>query len=352
MRTQIKVILGSLGFLASLMGCAENSATPKLIPASVITPPQYSQKPGGSDYEIFRPKVDILFVIDNSGSMSSVQQALAANVKAFADEMAKVSYLDFHIGVVTTDMDNCSTDMRPARCGKLVGYIPFVDRSTPNMSAILANNMVVGTNGSATEVMFTPVVAALTPPQENTTNKGFYRPGAFLAVIMITDANEQSDMSPMAFLDFLANKKGDPRRVFGYGVIRKMADNGCSSNGEDVDDRLETFLGAVSNGDKSQKNILSLCDPRFGPKLAEFGKDIVERTSGSIRLTRVPVPGTIRVFYGIQELANDALKGWVYSPATNSIQLGPQIKWDFEQGGNPQLTIDFKVLEADPTRRD
>src|SRR5690242_3805101 len=49
-------------------------------------------------------KTDILFVIDNSGSMAEEQQGIARELPAFIDELKKGAGTghDFQVGVVTT----------------------------------------------------------------------------------------------------------------------------------------------------------------------------------------------------------------------------------------------------------
>ncbi|HFE44206.1 MAG TPA: VWA domain-containing protein, partial [Nannocystis exedens] len=46
-------------------------------------------------------EVDVLFVIDNSGSMAEEQALLAANFKAFVDELDAVD-ANYRIGIITT----------------------------------------------------------------------------------------------------------------------------------------------------------------------------------------------------------------------------------------------------------
>lgn len=331
-----KALLATLAF-SMFAGCSNESG--KIVPKAVLPKEEFSEKP--KDFAIFNPKVDILFVIDNSGSMEFAQRNLSQNANMFADSISKMAILDYHIGILTTDMDAYS---RRDCCGELVGHPNFVSKTTPNMVAALSRNMMVGTNGSATEVMFTPVVAALSAPKENTVNAGFYRQDAFLAVIILTDANEQSRLNPQEFLQFLTTKKGDPEKVLGYGVIRTVAEKDKCRSMEDVDEKLETFLAAVSNGDRSQKNILSLCATDYGVKLAEFAKDIVARSAGTVKLSRVPDVKTIRVTYGTQVIPNSPLNGWVYQPSTNSILLASGIDWDPAQSG-AGLSIDFEVID-------
>jgi hypothetical protein len=113
---------------------------------------------------------------------------------------------------------------------------------------------------------------------------------------------------------------------------------------EDINGKLEDFLAIVSNGDKSQNNILSLCENDYGLKLAEFAKDIVKRSAGVVKLNRVPNTKTIKVTYGNQVIPNALKTGWVYEPSTNSIHLGEEIPWDYSQG-NVGLKIDFEVID-------
>lgn len=332
--TQFRTL--TLTFLASLMifGCTNES--PKLIPGATEVKEDYTEKP--ADFTVFNPKVDILFVIDDSGSMDSAQKNLSRNAYLFADAMSKSSILDYHIGVLTTDMQSYS------RSGRLVGSPLFVSKTTPNMVNQLAKSMVVGTNGSAEEIMFDPVVDALSLPLINTHNQGFYRPDAFLAIIFLTDADDQGNFQPQQFNQFLVGLKGDSSKVLGYGVIRTLATKNSCDGMEDVNGKLEEFLAIVSNGDKSQNNILSLCEQDYGLKLAEFAKDIVKRSAGVVKLNRVPNTKTIKVTYGKQVIPNALKTGWVYEPSTNSIHLGEEIPWDYTQG-NVGLKIDFEVID-------
>src|SRR3954469_18675110 len=73
----------------------------------------------------YDPLVDILFVIDNSGSMGSHQANLAQNIGLFIDQIKKNVNLNFHIGVISTDMSDSY------QRGKLQGLPKFVSNTTP-----------------------------------------------------------------------------------------------------------------------------------------------------------------------------------------------------------------------------
>jgi hypothetical protein len=332
-----KLIFVSFLILGGIVGCSRSS-TNWLVPKGVIPKVDHAEKP--KDLEYFSPKVDILFVIDNSGSMSSVQLSLKENAYKFADALSKVAILDYHVGVISTDMEKCGSD-----CGRLQGLPTFVERTTPDMVEILSDKMQLGIQGSATEMMFSPVMEALSPNLEQGPNKGFYRQDAYLAVIMITDAMDQSRFSPQDFLNFLVQKKGDARKVLSYGVIRKKAEENVCDGQESLDDKLESFLAIVVNGNRNQDNVLSLCSRNYGEKLAEFAKDIVTRSAGSVKLTALPSPATIRVAYGTQVIPNDLREGWTYRSSSNTLEFGSEIIWSAQPDGTT-LSINYEIIDT------
>ena len=97
------------------------------------------------------PLVDVLWVIDNSGSMGDDQAALTANFPLFMEYFLN-SGLDYHIGVVTTDIDS------PTDSGKLRSYAGnlWIDTQTPDAIGAFAEMATVGTNGSSIETIAPP----------------------------------------------------------------------------------------------------------------------------------------------------------------------------------------------------
>lgn len=320
-----------------LASCTERAT--KLVPKSRIISEEVSQTQ--ADIVSFNPKVDILFVIDNSRSMEQVQNELSKNAYLFSNAISKVSLLDLHVGIVSTDMYNCTND-----CGELLGNPKFVTQRTKNLADVLAKKILIGTSGWGGEEMFSPVIENLTKITVPA-NAGFYRQEAFFAVIFITDAKEQSRFSPDEFYNFLVKLKKDANKVLGYGVIRKLADENTCINyspPEDLDSKLEDFLSRVVNADKKQNNVLSLCSQDYGTKLAEFANDIVKRSSGSLKLNRLPNVKTITVTYGAQVIPNSPTEGWIYEPATNSLIFAAGIVW-IQQAAGVGLNINFEAAE-------
>jgi len=146
-----------------------------------------------------RGKVDVLFVIDDSCSMSDEQNDLVAAFPAFLDYFDD-SGLDYHVGVVSTDMND------PAKSGQLVqdGAYRWIDELTIDPEGTFTNMASLGVTGSANEKGLEAMAKALGQLSEpGEYNEGFRRDDAQLAVIVVSDEDDGSAMAPEAYVDFL-----------------------------------------------------------------------------------------------------------------------------------------------------
>jgi hypothetical protein len=313
--------------------CAESS--PKLVPLPLVKKERV-RNTGGSKVS-FNRAVDILFVVDDSGSMGEHQTNLAKNVKLFTQGIVSNQILDYHIAVTSSNMDSDPYQPKPGYGwkGELNGTVKFVSRNTPNGQAELERNLLIGTEGSGSEVFFTPIQAALTPPLLGGVNKGFYRQDAYLAVIFLTDADDQSQLAAGDFYRFLVNLKGgDASKIISYGVYIPSVDRACNRSGEPQPKKLEEFFQL------SKAQTLGLCDADYGMKLVELGADLVRRVGSVLYLSRPPQPDTIYVTFGSQVIPNDPIKGWVYDPGRNALVFGDEIDLLPEPTGT-QVEVDF-----------
>jgi hypothetical protein len=169
------------------------------------------------------PKVDMLIVIDNSGSMAEEQHALALNLDHLWNRIA-LANADFHIAVTTTGMEPYTSGWSQCPGGANGGeggrFFP-VDNShprlltpeTPNVKQALFMNTNVG-QCHWKEQFTEPVVAALTDPLINATkapgtpwpadgNAGFLRDDARLALMAVSDSDDDIDLAtppPISYL--------------------------------------------------------------------------------------------------------------------------------------------------------
>lgn len=197
-------------------------------------------------------QVDVLFVIDNSCSMQDDQEALAANAETFIRE-ADLREADYRIGVTTTSE-------WPDQ-GRLVG--PVIDRDQLSDDQVVAEfqrQARVGTSGSGIEEGAASVVAALRKAERgNQPNAGLLRSGASLAVIIVTD---EDDSSPASMLAYYRDILDVAPRDFVFAVV-SGGPSGCGTAMPTP--RYQSLLG-LTGGDH-----VSICDD-WGQNLEELGR--------------------------------------------------------------------------------
>jgi len=295
---------------------------------------------------VFSPKVDILFVIDDSVSMDQHQKNLTKNIGEFIDEIINYPFLDWNIGVMSGG-GNPGDD----RIGKLMGKPLFVNKRTKDYKLALENNLYIGTSGGKyIEAFFEPL--GLATSYENTFNKGFFRKDAILAVFILTDAEDQSKDSKYADVNGIYNvllnfKGGDKNKLVAYGAIidSQSKASGCKVDGNNQDTQsLQDFFD-FTNG-----LYFDLCDPDYGIQLATIGEDLVSRAAAFVGLPKRPVVNTMLVKYGGHLIPNDVLKGWTYDPDRVGLQFGPNIQVPSTAVNSSKLEVDFTPVYDDATQ--
>ena len=153
-------------------------------------------------------KVDILWVVDSSGSMAPKQARLAANFQGFINQLVSADPpIDFHIAVTSTDTDSNATRGRLSpwnllgRSDNFIACEPSNGSVTCNtggdvISAVAAFQQMsaVGIEGSASERGLYSAYLALTDPTNLSTQAidRFVRPDAALYVVVISDEDDAS----------------------------------------------------------------------------------------------------------------------------------------------------------------
>ncbi len=338
MSKNISLILVLLSYLGLSCSPSHPSRDPKI---------EGLRKTEGFNLNVrFNPKVDILLVVDDSGSMMSYQNNLSRNMMAFVNEISRNKLIDYQIGVTTTDWNP-----RRRRGGFLTGSPSFITKSTPGGLQEISRRVVAGTSGSGDEMFFDNIISTITPPNmgPNGPNGNFIRDDAFLAIIMITDTeDEESQQTTDEFYQALVDiKLGDPLKVLAYGALipSNISDPTCRRDSEGEPYRLEAFLKKVvqAQGQKEGDNIFNLCDADYGPKLAVIGEDLTNKVGYFIPLGQFPVLNTIVVTYGSQVVPADAEKGWSYDPGRVGIKLSKELELKEEPGA--ELKVSFLPAE-------
>ncbi len=220
-----------------------------------------------------QPKVDVLIVIDDSCSMSDKQTSLGRNFDSFI-KFATNQQVDFHIAVTTTSINYSSAVADNGR------FVPVNDPSkrvlkptTPNIAQQFAANVNVGINADATEAALEAAYMALSGNNLSGHNAGFLRDEAHLAIVLVTDATDQSSQSVNFYYNYFLNIKGFRRAndMSVSGIIPTLPSSpggGCSyddsSAGQSTRMReIVTRTGGIYD---------EICTPDWAKSLEKLGQ--------------------------------------------------------------------------------
>jgi hypothetical protein len=283
-------------------------------------------------WEQSTPKVDLLIVIDNSGSMDDEQKALADNLGVLWNRIA-LANADFHIAVTTTGMESYTAGWTQcpggAQGGEAGRFFP-VDNSrpriltpqTPNVKDALFANTNVGLC-HWDERGFDPIYAALSAPlinatkapgtaQANDGNAGFLRDDARLSLLVVSDTDDADDITnPPPVTDWIpkleAIKHGAHDLISFAGIVPMR---NCPSI-EKVGDRYMNFAKAWGPG----ATTYDICD------LNNFGV-MLNNALGSLLqpLTSFPLSLHPRDAASLQVTVNGApVSGWTWDARSNRV---------------------------------
>jgi hypothetical protein len=222
-----------------------------------------------------QPKADILLTVDDSGSMGDKQTNLSNNFTAFIQYAAGAG-VDYQLGVTTTwdDVEECAFGfcVPAGPGGRLLGSATnpkILTPSTPMVAQKFQQKVVVGTNGG-TEKGLTTSLKALTPPLISNENAGFLRYDANLAVVVVSDAGDQSVQPYSYFYNRFLNIKGFNRAsMFTFndiGPTLAAAPNGCTYD-DYTNAASYQMLANATNGVISE-----ICTNNWSQKLQDLGK--------------------------------------------------------------------------------
>ncbi len=303
-------------------------------------------------------KVDILWVIDNSGSMQSSQNQLISQFGTFIAAFATRNY-DFQMAVTTTDAYRSAITLNPLDSKfkdgldltSHTGYF-IVNPETPDYQNVFLVNIMQGIIGNGDERAFSSFREAL----NNTMNVGLVRPDSFLAVIIVSDEDDFSHAgsfftndynSPSLdsiatytdFLDQITNSSATYKR---YSVsAMAIWDDACKDqlNSTFLGRKVGIRYGQLVDATAGQKG--SLCG-NFADDLQVISEGIIQLAT-QFYLSRIPVPETIKVIINnkvIPQVADTAhpQDGWMYDVANNSVKIyGSAIP---AQGSQLDITFD------------
>ncbi len=319
-----------------LVGCGQGGASFSTLPSA------QSFKQGSL---VANNKIDILWMVDNSGSMQPLQQNMASNFDSFIGDINTKGY-DFHIAVSTSEAYKADPTLNgySSTNASLAKFRDGTDATshtgifdilptTANLINTFVINGVEGSNGSGDEREFSSMKTAL----NSSMNKGFLRADSFLAVIILSDEDDfsgagraeyggtdhnysastlDSVQSYISYLDTLTGSTGSTRR---YNVSSiAVLDTACYNSHYNASPSTIVGQRYISLSAATSGVTGSICDASYASSLTAIQKQI-EELSTQFYLSSRPVVNSIIIQVNSVTEPNDATNGWTYNSSANSI---------------------------------
>lgn len=282
------------------------------------------------DYIIYATggMVDILFVDDNSGSMSFEQKNMATHFPNFLNQLDQ-RMLDYRIGIITTDISNSDNPPRAIndtgnlQDGHLIEFQPgmkFLEPNTPNKNSLLLNTLQrketiqcdtflqqsIQNHVDRNSTQFQLDYVANCPSGDEraiyaannliSSNEGsFIRPEAHLAVVILSDENDRSfgntDPSkpyaleskdlPQTLIDLVQQKYGGTSKSLRvHSVVVPTGDTACLNVQNNqlpgyINGQYGTVYEQLSDLTSGVKG--SVCAADWGAQMGKIGAAIIKQ---------------------------------------------------------------------------
>lgn len=388
--------IATIGAVMALSACADKSADISIL----------------SDSDTFyqstsvNNKIDIMWMIDSSGSMAPYQNNLATNFNAFISDFVTKGY-DYNMAVGATDgwirevnyvRNTCGStnnggnpntqyyssadcNYTHANYGQLTHFRDgdiYGTTSTPgvrsgnylitslmNPASIIstfATNVKVGIRGDGDERGFQSVRGILRrngdgsagySGETHTALSSFRRSSAFLAVIIVADeedASRKTNGSAYAntaeytsdFTSFLDGYTGSTAGNRKYNVSSIVVEDIGNCPGHHGGASQGNRYVSIANATNGITG--SICDTNFSDNLEDIASRIVE-LSTRFKLSREPIPSSIVVKVNSVVVPENATNGWTYVVDSGSHYV------EFHGASTPQqgaaIQVDFDPVSLE-----
>lgn len=248
-------------------------------------------------------KVDILFVVDNSGSMTEEQVGIGNKINGFLD---KIKNLDWQIAITTTDAGTTTLDTNGvARTWGDGQFRPFdsvtgnqhilrsSQVSAANAQTMLSDAIQMGIKGSGDERGINATYRAVQRAASPSVNKDFFRADSKLAIVLISDEDECSTGSgtcngvnsansvPANLVSLMSTQFGGSKSFTFNSIIYIPNDATCATGGNQGNTykQMSNLTGGV---------VASICSNDYSSPLSIIGNRVVNLVN-EVTLTCKPI---------------------------------------------------------------
>jgi hypothetical protein len=259
--------------------------------------------------DLYGGKVDILWVVDNSGSMGEEQVSLQKNFNQFIKEFTNLKQADWKMGLISTDIDE---DPYLGFKNSIGGEFNYLDPN-PEQRFIDAVGR-LGISGTYDEREMDSVINVLDR------NPDFVRPGAYLAIIFLTDEPDHSSIDVFDFNKYLLTLKNNNNElieVHGGFTSRDLPICPAGETWSYVGSNFETMINFFKG------SYFDLCSYDFGKELALLANKIAAKLEyPRVLLKDKPYLCSIEVSFKGEKLPPGKIENggkWFFDEANNSI---------------------------------
>ncbi|MBI5498515.1 MAG: VWA domain-containing protein [Deltaproteobacteria bacterium] len=270
----------------------EPARTQRVIPDGGIHCQRFSEI-GVSCQETFTQAgaSDIIFVVDNSGSMAVEVEGIRENLNAMARTFAS-SGLDYHVVMVTERGDRALAICVPQ---------PLAGSGCSDSERFRHVNRHVESNDGP-DILLRAV-------HEDESFRGFMREGSLRSIVFVTDDN--ADMSASAFLAGVAAEPLLASAVV-HGVIGPSSAR-CpdqAAGGVEYEEMARTTGGLT----------IPICCDQYDRLMEVLAQDIAAQ-NGRYVLERPALAASIRVFFDGSGGRTAVTEGWTYNAELHAVEM-------------------------------
>jgi hypothetical protein len=249
-------------------------------------------------------KLDIVWIIDNSGSMADEQDALGTNFSAFIDEFITKD-VDFKMAITTTDVSSSYKKGRMVNGSDLKLTSAMAKQNENRFKDDFMNLVRVGTNGSGNEKGLEASEGFMQKYASS-----FLRQDAYLAVVILSDEEDQSPNLVSDYTNYLKSFKSEAGLVKFY-TIADINKTSAKSSGITVGAERYKLASNQTAG------VIANIRDDFYQSLTSMGDSILNLLD-SFALGFEPVSGSLKVYVnGV--LSSD----YTYDASSRSIKFDP-----------------------------
>ena len=244
--------------------------------------------------------LDVLFVVDNSGSMNIFQQELGNQMNAFMN-VFDASGADYHLAVITTD---------EARFKQHDGY-SWIDQTYPDpvdwMQSVISS---IGIRGSGMEKGIEMAKYAL--EGDASPGKNYNREDATMVIIYVSDEPDHSQGGHSSYISFFDNFKLSPNLMRQFAVIGDYP-TGCNFPYLNRNRNIEFGSGYYDMTQRYNGDWYSICAADWGQQMQSLASTVTTRRIFNLE-ENDPVENTIVVTVNGQTTSE-----WSYDASMNAV---------------------------------